>query len=538
MNDKTLKSFFYNGVLIERDGKKFTELRKKSEIESFVSELNEGINLIEKILLNHNNKDEFSLKENILNYINYSYGEDSFNNTIEIKKLNALLLLIIGTTVGLNKESLETNKEIFSYKDFGLFTDDGIDLLKDWQECFWPSMKINAPGIFKHIMSIKKEENSSQIYQYIRKIRNAFLHGEYFSKLDNLVTFEISNTNNNGKTFSAECLIYSIYYFMITYFGNRIRSNENIYIMNIPAALNKSNIFDEEQLRMRLKNLICRKIKFQNVPEDLKYKGYNESISEFTNFNTKEEWFKKEEILKCKDIDIAYVDNYLTESQIDYIIDSIMLNSVDFYEKDYSIQTEILAQYIETMIEPSTRMGDLSVLCGEIILEILFCETNNLHSSKILDEYSEYLKKLPRFEIELFISILKLNYINYLYQNNELKLLDIENLDLSFVFVDNENDFKRRMFNLKNNVKGKNDIYYENLAKLEIIRNSLAHSGRLSIKCFSSSSKEQKMLMCFTDQQSKWEKNSEKVTLYAYSDDINNLFEKLVKITKSNFNKK
>ena len=160
-------------------------------------------------------------------------------NTVRVDEIKiyfemlSLKNLIFSVLLGLKKEALESanslvkQHQLFQYKDYDGELDvyiDGDNSLK-WKDyaknvCKYYRFNQKQEGSFPLMLEITKDNNKNRPYDYVSKIRNAYLHGQY--KPDKLIPVitHIWNTDDNGNIiFEGKILSDTFAAFVMDFFG-------------------------------------------------------------------------------------------------------------------------------------------------------------------------------------------------------------------------------------------------------------------------------------------------------------------------------
>jgi len=399
-------------------------------------------------------------------------------------ELLSLKNLIISALIGLNKEELESanslvyKNQLFQYRDY----ESDIDLYingennlkwKDYakQECDFCGFNPNQEGPFPLMLEITKDNNKTRPYDYISKIRNAYLHAEYKLNKDNPNITDIWNTDEYGNVFfEGKILSSNFIAFVMDYFGfsNSIGSKYIYYQFDVT----KPNLSIDELFS----NMKCFSLKFIEIPSKYKFHGQKGGIFEQLNF-----CFDKDNI-EIKDIYTQLIE--LEKEGVKYDVDVL-----DFpVDKLNPFFLHILKnKKTNDYYNLKNMMADAKLIFSPIS-EITNCFTNINH---YIDFKINYLLEKRIEPIELFcelkkdedvstsfkytIAFLKLHLINYAIESKNIKEFDYDLLDLSGVSINNLIRFneRKKAFILE----GYSEKGAQNKLILEIMRNSLAHGG-------------------------------------------------------------
>lgn len=415
----------------------------------------------------------------------------------EIYNLKSIENIILANLIGLKKEVLESansdvlDRKLFKYKDYQsesvVYFSDTLSIPFDKyaktcvERCgFNPSY--NSP--FPNMLEIVKDNNKNRPYDYISKIRNAFLHGEFYLDKTNPEIVHIYNTDDNDNIiFEGKILLEIFQAFVLDFFGiaKSVGSKFVYYQM-----LENCELKDENDLVNYLKEFTCIEFKFTKIPDKYQFYGQKGSMFEQlnscidcqttlinTNFDMVLNKLEKEgvEYSKCeRKLDNKQIIDYLKFVKQKYLTKGKSLNEIREY---ISTDIKLLFSPVEEIINSITNIYDYSNY------KRCFLSNGFLGPQQFLDEleYDKYCINNFNFAF----SFLKLNIINYAIECSNINGIDFECLNINDVTIINDTQFNRRLNDIVSEKNCSQKEAYNRLV-LEIMRNALAHGGeRISV---------------------------------------------------------
>ena len=419
------------------------------------------------------------------------------NMVEEIYNSKSIENIILASLIGLKKELLENansdviDRKLFKYKDYKsesivYFNDNlSIPFEKYAKSCvarcgFNPS----SNGPFPEMLEIIKDNNKNRPYDYISKIRNAFLHGEfYLDKTDPEIVHIYNTDDNNNIIFEGKLLLEIFQAFVLDFFGiaKSVGSKYVYYQM-----LENCELKNENDLVNYLREFTCIEYKFTKIPDKYQFYGQKGSVFEQlnscidcqttlinTNFDTILDKLEKEGVEYIKferKLDNKQIIEYLKFVKQKYLSKTKNLNDVIEY---ISTDIKLLFSPVEEIINSLTNIYDYSNY------KRCFLSNGFLGPQQFLDEL-EYDKHCIN-NFKFAFAFLKLSIINYAIESSYINDIDFNCLNIDGLKIINEEVFNKRLSNIILEKKCSNKEAYNRLV-LEIMRNALAHGGdRISV---------------------------------------------------------
>ena len=423
---------------------------------------------------------DFSL-DRLINDITSETNEDKRKIYVELLSLRNLFFSVL---LGLKKEELESanslvkQHRLFQYKDY----DGDVDVYIDennsikWKDfaskmCKKMNFNLNHEGPFPLMLEITKDNNKNRPYDYISKIRNAYLHAEY--KLDkfNPDITHIWNTDDDGNViFKGKILTSTFQMFILDYFGfsNSVGSKYVYYKIPNHEIDEVNYMFDDF-----IDDFKAIELEFTELPEKYKFSGQKGGVYEQLNSCFGKDTFEVKSICDVlrtlKEEGVKY-----NEKIIDFPIDK--LDSLKEYvlNKDENYYLDTLQADVKLILSPISEITNCFTNLNHYIdFKSIYLTPGNTAPMNLLYElkYDEIFNTSFKYAI----AFLKLHLINYAIESKNINEFNYDILDFNDVII---NDMAR--FNTRKNqliLEGYSDIDAHNKLVLEIMRNALAHGG-------------------------------------------------------------
>lgn len=419
------------------------------------------------------------------------------NRFEEVYNLKAIEMIILSNLIGLKKEVLEDansdvmDRKLFKYKDYQsestVYVNDDISIPFEMyaKSCvarcgFNPS----GNGPFPNMLEIVKDNNKNRPYDYISKIRNAFLHGEFYLDKSDPEIIRIYNTDDNGNViFEGKLLLEIFQTFILEFFGIAKSIGSKYEFYKSPEVYDLSSV---DGLVAYLKDFSIIECKFTKIPDKYQFYGQKGSIFEQlnscidckttlidSNFDVIMEKLEKEGVeytLNEKRLDNNQILEYLKFIKQKYLIKGINLNDVAEY-----IDTDIklLFSPVEETINSLNNIYDYSNY------KRCFLSNGFMGPERFLDELEHDKYCVNNFNFAF--AFLKLSIINYAIESSYINNVDFNCLNIDNVTIINDAQFNNRLNNIIDEKNCSEKEAYNRLV-LEIMRNALAHGGdRISV---------------------------------------------------------
>ena len=395
--------------------------------------------------------------------------------------------LIFSVLLGLKKEELESanslvkQHQLFQYKDYDGEVDvyiDGDNSLK-WKDyaksvCKYYNFNPKQEGSFPLMLEITKDNNKNRPYDYVSKIRNAYLHGQY--KPDKLIPVitHIWNTDDNGNIiFEGKILSDTFAAFVMDFFGFSSSVGSEYVYYHFPTSNENS---ENKTIEDFLNETKCVQLKFIEIPQNYKFSGQKGGIFEQLNA-----CFGKD-TMEFNDVYDKLIELEKQGVKYDTEITDFPLDKIEEFIKHISKKESKNAELFVNSI-----LADIKLQFSPIS-EITNCFTNINNYIDFKIQYMMEQQITPDFLFQELkgdevastsfmyaIAFLKLHLINYAIESKNIKEFDYEVLDLNDVTINNLLRFNDR----KNEIilDGYSDKAAHNKLVLEIMRNALAHGG-------------------------------------------------------------
>lgn len=406
--------------------------------------------------------------------------DDEFSKRKRIvqEEIECLKLTVAVALMGLNKERIEKTNKHSDYENIldefdvrlGDFPNECKTLLNEF------SSKNTISTKYESFLSIIKNlaPNYTDL-DYIKSVRNAFLHGGYEIELnDYFATTKIRNKNY----FEAEILNPNFLYFVMSYMSNLpgfgLTEKNVIYASRIYMPLENDSDLDEY--------LDEFKLYFVDYESLVAYDGENTLEKKFHDKykNTYIDDEEKEIVLNSfnrKDINIKGIDTKFLDSNVKECIKKLIKSEYpNFYEINPTVQKDIILSYVEYFTENPRNISNW-------LIHYFYLMGNSKNIDYSFFDRDEYLN----FNNEMSLLILKSYLILYRVQNKSFEevdysLMDIDENDLELTSFDEFGNPANLFNDSYNKQLSKSDNPYTNdevkkFVLTEVIRDALAHGN-------------------------------------------------------------
>ena len=396
--------------------------------------------------------------------------------------VRSLMLLLNMTMMGINKEKIEKTPDNFSYSGYRSPIDIDKCLVTENQKQRYLKFKEQSicDSPFPDWLSITKNNgNINTAAEYVKKVRNAFLHADFRPKYDDY--FFVINIANSGKTntyFEADILWENYISFTNSYFSNVPELGLTPTFQSIWGNP-KYKIENETDLIQFLSQIKMLEIKSSNIPSNLVFKGdnaINTNIAKALKEENNDEFLAYINELYESGVEVVGTIGQMSPLQIENCTSYITNKyGVSLYENiGHSIRKDIVMANVEyTMSHDGTisyclqHYFHLCLVFHRLCLGIF---DKNVISDirKIARDYHFDSQFLPTLQI------VKGYLLTYRLQNKELGPIDYNKVNTDiFEEIGNGIDF-----NIIKKSENDEQTSIEILRKIEIcnvLRNSLAH---------------------------------------------------------------
>lgn len=365
----------------------------------------------------------------------------------------SLITTVLISLMGLNKEEIE--KE-FNLKYKRNLID--LDILKFISDCEKQELEClrKYHSDFDNWLFVSKNlTNKTTNYDYIKMVRNAFLHSEF--KIDFSSEFNLINIKN--KSFFEANLIYNNFYQFVTlYFGNNIGSgmttNNMLFIVDTSKKIDDLKNLKSYLSDLEVVNLVL-----------------NNSDNEFYDYILTKNWrlgcvFDYQTLLSLDGKIRSFNKIKLTNQQIDIVCNYITnYYGENFYKNDNDIKQKYVIQFCNLLFNSKRYISSWILYIFEMTLRIQFKEI-----------YSLEIQKYDYCQEGFFIALIliKAYLILYRLQSNDFIEIEYDKLDINInriELISNEpNDFFRNYRDLDN-------LENTKITTLKIFRNALSHGN-------------------------------------------------------------
>lgn len=415
------------------------------------------------------------------------------NPILSVQKKDSLMLTIVISLMGLNKESIERKEKVEGFEELPLF--------KDFRELNLDNASISKIDEFEKsktrrtvfdnwLSIINSPDNDISNQDIFRRVRNGLLHSNFDVDSDD---FQTTYTHIKIKGY-YESIIFNqnFYQYVISYFGNSkgvSLTDEDIFFDVIDV-----DITDIDTLKRYLKKMTI--IKIENKIDN--YDGSNTiGMRTLKNLSKNKRVISTNRFRKFfqngfgEDIKVESIDNYyLADTTINAIIKRIEYNYRDFFKLTKEEKMSIINSNVSYTLNSKAEISNWLLHFYHLI--------NSIPNKNFDVNCDEFLgDEYANISCSSAISILKAYLVLYRIQNiknnneNSLKFNDIDYSLLTFDFGDedfyiwSENvdgsssiDYYEQSYNKQSNKNP--EMTQEEIKKYvicDVIRNGLAHGN-------------------------------------------------------------
>ena len=389
--------------------------------------------------------------------------ETTYNQKILIEKDTSLILTLLITLLGLNKEDIENEYNI-KYKrnliDFDILELLNNNYYNELKSTLEKSRIVNT-DFDNWLYILKSTSKTNYNHEILKMVRNGLLHSNFNIDFSN----DINIINVKSKNYFEANIIYQNFLqFIMSYFGNNIGTGlttNNMLFIADPSI----NITDLEKLKEYLKELEIINIVLDNNDnsfyDDIFHKNRN-------NRSELDEKFVDELQGKIK----SFNNTKLTDNQINFIASYInVYYNTSFYKYNNSLKQKYITELCNLVFNTKNYLSSWLLYIFDIFSKINYNGNPISNSSNGNICYEGFY---------ISLTLLKSYLILYRLQSQEFIQINYDYIDIDLNKIKLIKNNNEDLLNIQEKYP---DLDYETQQKMEIIqilRNALSH-GNINI---------------------------------------------------------
>lgn len=417
-----------------------------------------------------------------------------FNNNPRLyaERYHALMLVMVITLLGLNKESIDNAEKFMNYSTFIPDRDckrtayyqfhDKNPMDADPNSIRFFDLKNSVSTPFESWLSIIHTPEGDDDKTIIKRVRNGLLHSNFDMSLDNAGrAFTHIKTRNY---FDASILDNNFFHFIIKYYSNTSGLKEKDCLYSIDYDI---NIKTKDELKKLLSSLkiLFYKTKIDNYNGSVYFDKPFEDLHSLSNdiiikgFNS----------LIEEGMDIRFDSiSCFTEDCIDIMADHIISFYPDFFNYDYNEKLIVIGNIVNRYINPKENISSWIAYYMNVLSCIIDCgidiDTGTTYNIKFAKDTS----KISLLLVKAYLVMYRLQYIKTNSQDDtKFDDIDYDSIDFDFgaddylINIYNDNDSSFSMSTLIERQRQRDNTITDEDAigriLISIIRNGLAHGN-------------------------------------------------------------